>query len=128
MRILLDTHILLWLLKDDPQLSSKAKYFITDSESELFFSPVSVCEISIKHRVKPDIFPEVPEEVRNDAIASGIKELPLESKDVYGVGELPAYHKDPFDRMLIAQAKAEQMALMSHDEKVAMYGDSILAV
>lgn len=126
MRILLDTHALICFLTDSTKIPVAVREQITESENELFFSSVSILEIAIKHSQKPVIMPCPPDEVRLDAIASAITEIPFDSCHARRVGELPWIHKDPFDRMLIAQAMEEGMQLLSHDEDVARYGDFIL--
>jgi len=124
MRILFDTHALIWFLTDSPRLSQKARGLLSDSE--LFFSPVSILEIAIKHSLKPEIMPCSPDEVRSDAETSLIKELPFVSAHAQKIGELPWIHRDPFDRMLIAQGWCEGIYLLSHDEHVIQYGDGVI--
>ena len=75
MKILLDTHVLLWLLEDNPRLTSRARQLIDDKENELCFSSISIAEIAIKHRKNPRLMPPAPDEVRRFAIASDIGEL-----------------------------------------------------
>ena len=125
MRILFDTHALIWFLSDSPRLSAGIRDLLLQQDTELFFSSVSVLEISIKHALKPELMPCAPDTVYADAIASGIEEMPFASRHANGVGGLPWIHRDPFDRMLIAQARAEGMDLLSHDRDVIRYGDGI---
>ena len=126
MRILFDTHALIWFLTDNPRLPQKIRAIVTDSETELLFSSVSILEIAIKHSIKPEHMPCSPEEVKSDAEASGIRELPFMSSHAEKIGGLPWLHKDPFDRMLVAQAMSEGISLLSHDEQVVRYGDFVL--
>ena len=126
MRILFDTHVLIWFLSDSPQLPKSVRTTLLDPSSELFFSPVSILEIAIKHSLKPILMPCSPEEVKSDVVASGICELPFVSDHAQKIGELPWLHRDPFDRMLVAQAMAEGVKLLSHDEQVARYGDCVM--
>ena len=126
MRILFDTHALIWFLSDSPQLPQRVRSILMDSGSELFFSPVSILEIAIKHSLKPDLMPCSPEEVKVDAEASGIREWSFASSHAQKMGELPWLHRDPFDRMLVAQALVEGFRLLSHDKQVARYGDFVI--
>ena len=123
MRILFDTHTLLWFLGDSPLLTQSARRLIAEAGGEVYFSAVSLEEISIKHSLKPELMPSDPAEVRVDALASRLKELPFESAAAIEVGQLPWIHKDPFDRMLIAQARTNGLVLLSHDENVLRYGE-----
>lgn len=126
MRILFDTHALIWFLSDSPKLPRAVRKSILSLDNELFFSSVSILEIAIKHSLKPDDMPCPPEEVRTDALESAITELPFLSSHASRVGELPWIHKDPFDRMLVAQAMDEGMLLLSHDANVVRYGDYVM--
>lgn len=126
MQILFDTHALIWFLTGNPRLPEKICAILTDPETELFFSSVSILEIAIKHSLKPELMPCSPEEVRSDAVVSGIRELPFISKHAEKISGLPWLHKDPFDRMLISQAMSEGISLLSHDELVVRYGDCVI--
>ena len=90
---------------------------------EIFFSPISIEEIAIKHSLKPEVMPCEPSEVLADALASGLREIPFDAQAAVAVGALPWIHRDPFDRMLIAQAQTASMKLLSHDANVLRYGD-----
>ena len=122
MRILFDTHVLLWFLEDSPLLTARAREVLSQPGNEFFFSSVSIEEIAIKHALKPDLMPCDPEEVRNDAVLSRLSELPFDSDAAVLVGRLPWVHRDPFDRMLIAQTASKDMKLLSHDDNVLRYG------
>ena len=89
MRILLDTHALIWFLTDSPKLPTKIRALLLAEDSELFFSSVSVLEVAIKHSLKPDLMPCLPEEVRSFAESSAICELAFESRHAVKIGELP---------------------------------------
>ncbi len=127
MRVLFDTHALLWFLSDDRKLPRKIRTKLLDPGTSLFFSPVSILEIAIKHSLKPDAMPCAPDEVRADAEASGLVELPFLSQHSAAVGSLPWLHRDPFDRMLLAQARTERMSLLTHDDAIAAYGEGVLS-
>ena len=128
MRVILDTHVILWALADSRLLSTKARRIIADEGNECLYSPVSLVEISIKHRKHPKDMPLSAEEARAAFLAAGYRELPFSSAHAASVDELEPYHTDPFDRMLIAQAMAEGCSLISHDDAVAKYGDMVVHV
>ena len=125
MRILFDTHALIWFLTDSPRLSANVRELLLRQDSRLFFSSVSVLEVAIKHSLKPVAMPCTADAVHTDALASGITEIPFISRHAQEVGGLPWLHRDPFDRMLLAQARAEGMILLSHDGDVIRYGDYV---
>ena len=128
MKVLLDTHILLWALADSSLLSAKARRIVGDESNECFFSPVSLTEISIKHRLHPDNMVLSATDARAAFLVAGFRELPFLSRHAVAMDSLLPHHADPFDRMLIAQATEEKMQLVSHDDTVALYGKSVLHV
>ena len=123
MRILFDTHTLIWFLSDSPHLTPQARGLLSREGVGIFFSPISIEEIAIKHSLKPEVMPCEPSEVLADALASGLREIPFDAQAAVAVGALPWIHRDPFDRMLIAQAQTASMKLLSHDANVLRYGD-----
>ena len=123
MRILFDTHTLIWFLSDSPHLTPQARGLLSREGVEIFFSPISIEEIAIKHSLKPEVMPCEPSEVLADALASGLRAIPFDAQAAVAVGALPWIHRDPFDRMLIAQAQTASMKLLSHDANVLRYGD-----
>ena len=123
MRILFDTHTLIWFLSDSPHLTPQARGLLSREGVEIFFSPISIEEIAIKHSLKPEVMPCELSEVIADALASGLREIPFDAQAAVAVGALPWIHRDPFDRMLIAQAQTASMKLLSHDANVLRYGD-----
>ena len=123
MRILFDTHTLIWFLSDSPHLTPQARGLLSREGVEIFFSPISIEEIAIKHSLKPEVIPCEPSEVLADALASGLREIPFDAQAAVAVGALPWIHRDPFDRMLIAQAQTASLKLLSHDANVLRYGD-----
>jgi PIN domain nuclease of toxin-antitoxin system len=125
MRILFDTHALIWFLTDSKKLPKKVRSLLLSPDSELYFSSVSILEVAIKHALKPECMPCLPEEVRDDSYASRIRELPFASGHAQITGKLPWLHRDPFDRMLVAQAMSEGMKLLSHDDQVIRYGECV---
>ena len=128
MELLLDTHILLWLVTDSPLLSSKARAMIEDVHNTCLFSPVSISEISLKHKKHPDQLSFDGEAARSEFISVGICELPLTAINAAESDSLELFHNDPFDRMLLAQAKSEGVKIMSHDRQFPQYGDFVIPV
>ena len=126
MRLLLDTHLLLWWLKDDPLLPSRAGVLISDRRNQVFVSPMSLWEIAIKSqlgKLKADA-----EEVRTAAQHSGFQPLAFTLEHAVAVARLPHHHRDPFDRGLVAQALLEPLTLLTHDESLGVYGERVLIV
>lgn len=128
MKYLLDTHVLLWALGDSRLLSRKARSLIADEDNICLFSPVSVSEIAIKHRRHPEDMPIDAETARTAFLTAGYVELPYTSRHAAAMDGLPSHHSDPFDRMLVAQALAEGVKFVSHADKIAKYGDVVVAV
>nr|WP_320016618.1 type II toxin-antitoxin system VapC family toxin [uncultured Desulfobacter sp.] len=122
MNFLLDTHTFLWWITDDAQLSSVAFDIIQDGNNVLFWSAASSWEIAIKHALgrlplpePPEIF--IPKELKKNRIEA----LQINDLHAFYAGRLSSYHKDPFDRMLIAQARTESLVLLSCDSVFSQY-------
>ena len=128
MKYLLDTHIILWAALDVKKLSRKAKKLLEDAYNILYLSPVSLGEISIKHAKYPDQMPITSERARELAVKMGFVELPVRSRHGVDIANLPDIHNDPFDRMLITQARSDGLNLISHDDKVVAYGAGVVKV
>ena len=128
MKYLLDTHIILWAALDVRKLSRKAKKILEDPDNILYFSPVSLWEISIKHAKHPDQMPMTSERAKELALKMGLVELPVRSRHGVDISNLPEIHSDPFDRMLITQARSDGLLLISHDDKVVAYGAGVVKV
>jgi PIN domain nuclease of toxin-antitoxin system len=125
MRLLLDTHILLWALTKDDRLGATAR-MILDSHNDVMVSTVSYLELAIKAsqgKIDVDVV-----ELRKAVARSGFEEVSIQGKHAEILGQLPWYHKDPFDRILVAQALAEPMRLLTVDPQVARYSDTVLLV
>src|SRR5579875_619396 len=104
MRLLLDTHILLWALGKSDRLSHRARDLIEAPENDVLFSAVSIWEMSIKAARRLSDFHAPPEEILAQAIAAGFREVPVESRTALKVVDLPLHHNDPFDRLIVVQA------------------------
>lgn len=118
MNLLLDTHIVLWWLADDPRLSPRHRELLHDTERRVFVSSVSVAEISIEVSLgKLD----APAGTVDAVVESGFELLAFEASHAEELRELPWHHRDPFDRMLIAQARVEKLALLTVDERISHY-------
>ncbi len=128
MRYLLDTHILLWAVEDNPKLSKKARSIIEDENNTLVFSVVSIWEVAIKLGTNKVDFNFNPASLRRVLLDAGYEEMPVLGHHVPFISELPNIHKDPFDRLLIATAKLEGMTLLTADGLVSQYGNNIMAV
>lgn len=123
MRVLLDSHAFLWWIGDDPRLSPGAREVIAEGGNEIFFSAASAWELAIKSRLGRLRMPADFERFVADQIElNGFSVLPVELSHALRVHGLPPHHKDPFDRMLIAQALVEDMPLVSRDRRLAGYG------
>lgn len=122
MRLLLDTHTFLWFVLNDPQLSQKALDSISDPKHQIFLSPASYWEIAIKINLGKYSLSVEFETFFQQGMASGIKILPVEIRHAAVFASLPMYHKDPFDRMIVSQALAEQLSLVSADLAFDLYG------
>jgi PIN domain nuclease of toxin-antitoxin system len=127
MKVLLDTHAFLWLITDDDRLSENARQTFLNTQNSLFFSAASLWEIGIKKSLgkislKDGWFQAIQEEMAINTI----QWLPIEMAHCAEVTELPFHHRDPFDRMLIAQAVAEEMKLMSRDNRFSKYAIELI--
>ena len=122
MRLLLDTHILLWWLADSPPLSAQARVTIADPENTVFVSAVSLWEIWLKQSLGKL---QLPSDFMEKLAAESFENLPLTASQTRQVSVLPWHHRDPFDRMLIAQAQVEKLVLLTADEALAAYGDAV---
>lgn len=127
MRLLLDTHIALWALTDDPRLTQRARELLANPGNSVFVSAVSVWEIAIKHeRYGREIMPISGEEARDAFQAAGYEPLAISMGHAAAVDGLPPIHRDPFDRLLVAQALTEPLRLVTSDRTVARYSDTVI--
>ncbi|PRC92929.1 type II toxin-antitoxin system VapC family toxin [Solimicrobium silvestre] len=121
MKLLLDTQLLLWAAGEPERLSMEARSLIEITENELFFSAASLWEIAIKQSLGRDDFQVDARLLRRGLLDNGYSELPIGSEHAVAICSLPPIHKDPFDRMLVAQAMVEGIALLTSDSVVAQY-------
>ena len=128
MKLLLDTHVLLWAAGSPDQLSPDARTLLEDPNNELVFSAASLCEITIKRSlVRPD-FQVDARVLRRGLLDNGYLELSITSEHAVFIDSLPSIHKDPFDRILVAQATVEGITLLTADALIAQYPGPIRAV
>jgi len=117
-RLLLDTHVLLWWLADDPALGEHGRELISTPENLIFFSAASVWEIRIKQGIgKLDLPADFAEALAGQAF----EPLAVNVAHAHAVRELPLLHRDPFDRVLIAQARLERLTILTRDQVIAQY-------
>jgi PIN domain nuclease of toxin-antitoxin system len=128
MKFLLDTHLLLWAAGQPDQLSVEARAIIEDPHNELLFSAASIWEVTIKCGLGRSDFRVNPRLLRRGLLDNGYIELPINSAHAVAVQDLPPIHKDPFDRILLAQASVEGITLMTSDALVAQYPGAIKCV
>lgn len=121
MKFLLDTHILLWAAGFPERLTAAARNLINDEANELVFSAVSLWEIAIKNALGREDFAVDARVLRRGLIDNGYLELAVTSEHAVAISQLPPIHKDPFDRMLIAQSIEEGITLLTADETVCQY-------
>lgn len=127
MRYIVDTHVFLWWITDDDRLTPAAREVIRDRESDLYFSAASAWEIAIKAGLDRIRLPEradrfIPEQLR----LNGIRPLAIELSHALAVEGLPLHHRDPFDRLLVAQSQLEGLPIISGDDQLAEYGAELV--
>ncbi len=128
MKLLLDTHLLLWAAGQPALLSHAARNLLDNPENELLFSAASFWEIAIKRGLGRDDFRVDPRVLRRGLRDNGYGELPVTSEHTVTLDSLPPLHKDPFDRLLIAQSIAEGITLLTADPLVAQYPGPVRSV
>ena len=130
MKLLLDTHVALWAIADDPRLARKALRLIEDFENDVFVSVASLWEIAIKHSLGrgPRAMPLSAVDAAEAFESAGYLLLPVEKSHALHVERLPSIHGDPFDRLIAAQALEEPLVLLTHDKTVARYSASFIEV
>ena len=128
MKLLLDTHLLLWVAADSVRLSAEARLLIGDPANLLHFSAASLWEVAIKKGLGREDFQVDPRLLRRGLLDNGYEELPVASSHAVAIDGLPPLHKDPFDRLLVAQAQVEGLLLLTSDPWVARYPGPIRLV
>ena len=131
MNLLLDTHRLIWTLNEDPKLPAKAKELILDPGNTIFYSSVSIWEVAIKHAIHPDNVEFTGKELSGFCQEAGFLSVEVKDRHVFALETLKRpdnapRHNDPFDRMLVAQAKADNLTFLTHNELLSFYGESCI--
>ena len=128
MNLLLDTHLLLWAAGEPARLPRAARRAIEESDNELFFSAVSLWEVSIKSQLGRDDFQADARILRRSLLDNNYREIQISSEHAVAILDLPPIHNDPFDRLLVAQARCEGLTLLTSDPQVAQYPGPIQRV
>ena len=127
MNFLLDTHVFLWWITDDPRLSPRAHRLIADGRNRIFLSAASGWEIAIKARLGRLELPDDPERfILNQLAVNAIDVLPVQMSHALHVYKLPDHHRDPFDRLLIAQAQLEKLRILTADAQFSKYAVEVI--
>jgi PIN domain nuclease of toxin-antitoxin system len=128
MKLLLDTHLLLWAAGQPDRLSAAARALLENPENALLFSAASLWEVAIKRGLGRDDFRVDARLLRRGLLDNGYQELPITSQHAVTIDGLPPIHKDPFDRILVAQATVEGITLLTADPLVAQYPGPVRSV
>ena len=125
MRLLLDTHVLLWAVGMSARLSAATRQMLETPDNEVYYSAANLWEIAIKSSLRRTDFQIDPEQLLAALPAMDFTELPITARHAAAVARLPPLHRDPFDRLLIAQSQVEPMILLTNDELLVQYGSSV---
>ena len=133
MNILLDTHVAIWAIMDSPRLSEEARNYIVDPDNTIYYSAVSAWEVLLKHNSSKNNLPVTPEEFIEYCDDSGYVALNMKPKHIItatglDTSEADKHHNDPFDRLLLAQAKSENFTFLTHDEKIPLYKEKCVVM
>lgn len=126
--LLLDTHLVLWFAFEPDRLSAKARKLLQNRGNELAFSVATLWEVAIKTSLRREDFKVDALRLRNGLLAEGVSELRIDAEHVARVASLPWVHRDPFDRLLVAQAQVERATLLTVDRTLAAYGRFVRVV
>lgn len=131
MKMLLDTHIALWAIADTAKLSETAVKLLESKDNEVFYSVASVWEVAIKHKIRPEQMPVSEEAFTDLCQTTGFVELPIKTGHIFTLKtlvrqETAPKHNDPFDRMLLAQAKYERLKFITHDSMLPYYEEDCI--
>jgi PIN domain nuclease of toxin-antitoxin system len=128
MQLLVDTHLLLWSVAASNRLPAKARELLTDPANDVLYSAASVWEVAIKSSLRRDDFQVDLPSLLRAFVAAGFVELAITSAHAARVTSLPDFHKDPFDRLLVAQALTEPATLLTNDAQLGQYGAHVQVV
>ena len=128
MKLMLDTHVLLWTISNDERLSPRARRLIEDRDNDIFYSVVCLWEVQIKHQSHPDKMQLDASRLLDYCRRSGFRQVSVQAPHVLALGSLERHadakpHHDPFDRIMICQASSEGMLFLTHDKRLAEYTD-----
>lgn len=131
MKFLIDTHIAIWAVSDDPKLPKMAKDILIDKRNDIYYSTASIWEIIIKHMAHPEKVLIDGDTLAQSCEDTGFKVLPVLNRHTFALKKLRypdnvPRHNDPFDRIMIAQAKAEEMKFLTHDSLIPYYNESFI--
>ncbi|MEY8334931.1 type II toxin-antitoxin system VapC family toxin [Lachnospiraceae bacterium 47-T17] len=131
MKVLIDTHIALWALMDDPKMPKEAEKILMDENNDIYYSTVSVWEVAIKHSIRPDAMIVDGRLFEKGCEDNGYKVLPIFNRHTFVLDSLKRpddapKHNDPFDRLLICQSKTEGMRFLTHDSLLSDYGEECM--
>ncbi|HUO84849.1 MAG TPA: type II toxin-antitoxin system VapC family toxin [Thermoanaerobaculia bacterium] len=127
MRLLVDTHCWLWMLVEPERFSAASHEILESADNELFLSAASSWEISVKYSLGELVLPDPPAEYVPDLmLRSGVRGLPIEHRHALAVASLPLHHRDPFDRLLVAQAMVESLPIMTADPQLSLYAIELI--
>jgi PIN domain nuclease of toxin-antitoxin system len=128
LNLLLDTHVALWAITDSPKLPEKARELMESPMSSVWISAATIWEIAIKHSLWRGDMPVSSQDALRYFRDSGYCFLPVKPEHAAAIEDLPPYHNDPFDRIMVAQALTEPMRLITHDPMVARCSDTIIEI
>lgn len=131
MKVLIDTHIALWALMDDPKMPKEAEKILMNENNEIYYSTVSVWEVAIKHSIRPNDMIVDGRLFEKGCEDNGYKVLPIFNRHTFGLDSLQRpddvpKHNDPFDRLLICQSKTEGMKFLTHDSLISGYDEECI--
>jgi PIN domain nuclease of toxin-antitoxin system len=124
-RLLVDTHVLLWAIAEPERIPASIRDRLESSDNEVFFSAASIWEVAIKQQIGRLNLPVTPEDLAEAAVRMGFEELPVTAAHAAGVSRLPLHHRDPFDRLLVAQAIHEPARFLTVDQALSLYSDVV---
>jgi PIN domain nuclease of toxin-antitoxin system len=128
LRLLIDTHVLIWSVTSTAKLSARARSLLENASHERLFSAVSIWEVAIKAALRKPGFDVEANDLLASVLQAGFVELPVTARAASRVASLPLHHRDPFDRLLVAQAIEEDARLLTADATLALYGPNILTL